>query len=780
MTRTANLENSTMLRSILSRIRTHDDQDEPHKARESRTCVAMRSEQRKIIVLVTIRDFAIYSSAYGAEITDRIDRELSSSVHEIMGEVVPTATMHLLPSDKGEYIILLEQNAEDTTDAADIAYSVKIKLQSGLKKTMLQWTGIGMELGVGYSVTDSHYDKQMQLPAALSQARRMASLPLDLRTTCIASEFDSILNRGDIRAHYQPILDFRKGEVHGWEALSRGPSGSQLESPLMLFEIAELLGNLFRLETICREKAIKGLGPVSPGQKIFLNIHPKTVADPHFTPGNTLELLDRHGLKPENIVFEITERQSVQDFGLFFKTLAHYRSQGFLVAVDDVGAGYSGLSAIAELQPEYIKLDKSLILDIHRDPVKRALAETITSFADKIGSRIIAEGIENRDQAISLMDIGVHCGQGFYLGRPAPQKQGTNDNWAELRSIAQVSRKMVTCSIPVGDIADAPHAIPPKSLVSDAQEFFKKNRQFTSLVVADNDNPVGLVTEYYMNRQLSAQYGIALYYKREVTSVMDDNPLIVDATMPVEQAARLAMDRDSLKAYDEVIVVKRGALYGTVSVQKLLDTLAKVQVEMAKGTNPLTGLPGNVSIEQELESRMQRNEAFSIIYADLDNFKVYNDTYGFRNGDRIIKLCAEIITKATAKHGPADAMTCHIGGDDFVILTSRETVDRTCECIRRCFKRAVKSCYTEDDRKRGWIKAKGRDGLERDYPLVSVSMGVLEVIGPCSLMDIGERAAHIKKYAKSIPGNSVARDRRAPLGSPEIECADTPQDEPNI
>ncbi len=500
-----------MLRSLFSRIRTTD----ATKLRDTAggTCgpgTNSRNGGRKMIVLVTIRDFAIYGSVYGDEITGRIDRELSHSVACIIDEVLPSATVQMLPSEKGEYIILLEQADTDTADPADIAYSVKIKLQSGLKKSMLQWTGIGMELGVGYSVTDAHFERQMQLPAALAQARRMASLPLDLHSTRIATEFEAILNRGDIRAHYQPILDFRKGEVHGWEALSRGPAGTQLESPLMLFEVAELMGTLFRLETICREKAMRGLGPISPNQKLFLNIHPKTVADPHFTPGNTLELLDSLGLKPENIVFEITERQSVQDFGLFFKTLAHYRSQGFLVAVDDVGAGYSGLSAIAELQPEYIKLDKSLILDIHRDPVKRALAETITSFADKIGSRIIAEGIENRDQAISLMDIGVHCGQGFHLGRPAPTKQGTNDNWAELRSIAQVSRKMVTCSIPVGDIADAPHAIAPNTLVSDAQEFFKLNRQFSSLVVADaEDNPVGLVTEYYMNRQLSAQYGIA-------------------------------------------------------------------------------------------------------------------------------------------------------------------------------------------------------------------------------------------------------------------------------
>ncbi|WP_245533209.1 GGDEF domain-containing protein [Desulfovibrio oxyclinae] len=761
-----------MLRSFISKIRHHENVSQPPCGGMEQSWVPDLNRQ-VIILLVTIRDFALYNGVYGSEITDRIETELSKAVREVVDEVLPEHRTRALPSEPGEYIIAWDCSGNSQPDPADLTYAVKVRLQSALKKTMLQWTGIGMEVGVGYSLTGTNEAGDvLELPAALSEARRMASLPLELRNTRIAAEFEDILNNGRIRSSYQPILDLRKGEVHGWEALARGPRNSRLESPLMLFELAEPLGSLFRLEQLCRERAVSGLGPMDHHQKIFLNIHPKTLADPLFTPGNTLELLERQGLSPENVVFEITERQSVQDFGLFYKTLAHYRSQGFLVAVDDVGAGYSGLSAIAELQPEYIKLDKSLIHDIHRDPVKRALAETITSFADKIGSRIIAEGIENRDQAICLMDIGVHCGQGYYLGRPSRQKRNAHNNWDELKSIAQISHKMVTCSIPVGEVVEAPHAIAPDTLVSFAQDFFKRNNQFSSLVVTENDSPIGLVTEYYLNRQLSSQYGVALYYKREVTSVMDDNPLIVDATMPVEQAARLAMDRDAMKAYDEVIVVRRGKLFGTVSVQKLLDTLAKVQVEMAKGTNPLTGLPGNVAIEQELEARMQRAEQFCIIYADLDNFKVYNDSYGFRNGDRIIKLCADIITWATRKHGPSDALACHIGGDDFVIITSKQAVERTCRSIRRCFQRAVRGCYTEEDRKSGWIKAKGRDGLEREYPLVSVSMGVLEVVAPCSLMEVGERAAHIKKYAKSMPGNSVAMDRRPPLGSAEIECVE--------
>ena len=113
----------------------------------------------------------------------------------------------------------------------------------------------------------------------------------------------------------------------------------------------------------------------------------------------------------------------------------------------------------------------------------------------------------------------------------------------------------------------------------------------------------------------------------------------------------------------------------------------------------------------------------------------------------------------------------HIGGDDFVLVTRPEHVERMCLAATRCFKRLIRACYCAEDRKRGEVMATGRDGVERVYPLVSLSIGILEIGGPCSLMEIGERAAHVKKYAKSIPGNVYAWDRRPPLGSQQQNAA---------
>lgn len=712
------------------------------------------------LILIAIKDYSIFKEMYGINFIDQLEFELKQILTDSENIHKEDVLQHVGP---GEMAILIPHNG----NVADLAYKFKIQAQNGLKKTMYRQTGLGIDLGMGYALLNKGSDSNpnFTFSVALAKARRMIRIPLNMKGLSIANRFNHVLSDRLISTVFQPILDFKTGSIFGWEALTRGPVGSTLESPVVLFETAEQLGRLFALEKLCRESAVASVGTLDAGQRLFLNIHPKTMADPEFTPGKTLELMERAGLTPDNIVFEITERHSVQEFALFHRTLDHYRNQGFKVAVDDAGAGYAGLTTIAEMQPDYIKLDKSLISGIHKDPVKRALVETTVTFADKIGSKIIGEGVESKAQAVCLKDIGVHCGQGYFISRPSSPKPTLTKECLDLQSVGDVANKSITCSIPVGDIAKAPHALPPTYLVSDAQNYFKKNCRCSSLVIAENDMPIGLVMEYHLNRQLSSQYGVALYYKRSIDSVMDSKPLIVDMDMPVEQAARKAMKREPLKAYDDIIITRKGYLYGAVSVQSLLNALAKIQIDMAKGTNPLTGLPGNVSIEREVESRIQQNRRFSIIYADLDHFKVYNDTYGFKNGDQIIRLAADIMSWAMKKHSDKDSLLCHIGGDDFVLMTNPQSVKRICKSITRCFGRLVSNCYCTEDRERGWIQAVGRDGKERKFPLITISLGVIEICGQCSLMEIGERAAHIKKFAKSQPGNSVALDRRPPLGT---------------
>jgi EAL domain-containing protein (putative c-di-GMP-specific phosphodiesterase class I)/GGDEF domain-containing protein len=575
------------------------------------------------------------------------------------------------------------------------------------------------------------------------------------------------VDNGSVMALYQPIVDLRRDRILGWEALCRGPEKSYFRSPSVLFDFAEDSGLLFSLEKACRDAAIRNLGNLDEGQKLFLNIHPRTLVDPHFSPGETVKLLAEHGLEPGNVVFEITERHSVREFTLFHRTLEHYRDQGFGVAIDDTGTGYSGLQSIAEIRPDFVKIDMGFVRDVDKDPVKRALIETFVALADKIGCRLVAEGIETGPELAALAEMGVHFGQGYYLARPKVPKPEVTLSGAHHLMVRNLSGlRELKCSIPIADLAEAAYTVAPHHKVSEVKELLGGDDPISSVVVADSGGrPLGLVMSHHLDRALSTRYGVSLYYHKPVIRIMDEAPLVVEAQTPVELVARKAMNRDKYKLYDHIVVTENGRVGGLASVQRILDTLALVQVEMARGANPLTGLPGNVAIERELGRRAAGDEPFAIIYADVDNFKAYNDTYGFRSGDNVLLMLAKILSWASRRHGDGVGdMVGHLGGDDFMLITSPERAERVCKGVVRCFSRLVRAFYSDEDLALGYVQSKDRNGRTRRFPMLSLSLAVVDCLGGCDPEEIGRRAAEMKTYAKSLSGNCHVRDRRGRVG----------------
>lgn len=254
-------------------------------------------------------------------------------------------------------------------------------------------------------------------PTLVKKKDRQVQIP-DLCTEQLRREFQTLIENNHLQVLYQPIVNLQKTSLLGWEALTRGPADSYFSSPLNLFSFAEKSGMLYLLERTCRRLALNGAATLGRDQKLFINMDPQVLNDPYFVKGETKLVLDALDLHPSNIVFEITERRSIQDFSAFRKSLEHYRSQGYLIAIDDAGAGYSSLQSIAELRPDFIKLDMSLIRGVDKDHVKQALLETFVTFSNKIGCLIVAEGIETEAELETITRLGVPLGQGFYLGRP--------------------------------------------------------------------------------------------------------------------------------------------------------------------------------------------------------------------------------------------------------------------------------------------------------------------------------------------------------------------------
>ena len=597
----------------------------------------------------------------------------------------------------------------------------------------------------------------MSLASSLRESPLGLGIEIPLR-----SIFRRILAEEQIHTLFQPIYEFRTGAVFGWEALSRGPKDTPFHSPLDLFEYAEKNGQLYVLEQVCRAQAIRSVGTFGAHQNLFLNIHPRTIIDPEFTPGKTMALLDATGIRPESIVFEVTERHAIHDPSLLHKTLEHYRSQGFRVAVDDAGSGHSGLTTIALLRPDFIKIDRELVRDVDQDPVRRALMETMVIFAEKIGACIIAEGIERRGEAMALIDIGVHYGQGYFLGRPCFPKSETGLNIREISPPRIRINARMACSKPVGSLAHPAPTVLPSTKVQEVQELFAQTTAQAVVVVDAQQRPLGLVMAYSLDRHLASMYGRALYADKPVECIMDKSPLVADEMESVENVAQRAHSRTAIKAYDNVVVTSQGRFLGTATVHDMLQTLAQVQVEMAKGVNPLSGLPGNIALERELDLVLRRDPRICLMYADLDNFKVYNDVYGFQKGDQIILLLARILSWAIGRHGSPGDFLAHVGGDDFVAIVDPARADRIGKAVVRCFKRLAPLHYTPEDRQRGWIYGKARDGQEKQFPLVSVSIAIVDqTCQDCTLQRLSELAAQLKGWAKSLPGNVCVRDRRS-------------------
>jgi EAL domain-containing protein (putative c-di-GMP-specific phosphodiesterase class I) len=226
-----------------------------------------------------------------------------------------------------------------------------------------------------------------------------------------------ILRTGLVHAVYQPIIELPERKVIGFEALTRVTHG-QFDTVELLFKTAQEADALWNLERLCRRKALEGLPPINDDQLLFLNIEPDSVHDPELRDLPFQDLLEGVGLRPDQVVLEITEHSAVRDFGAFRQRLRHFRERGFQLAMDDVGSGYSGLQAIAEIDPDYIKVDMTLIRDLHTNVIKKELIATIHRFAESTGITLIAEGVEKREELRALREAGVRYAQGFLFARP--------------------------------------------------------------------------------------------------------------------------------------------------------------------------------------------------------------------------------------------------------------------------------------------------------------------------------------------------------------------------
>lgn len=314
----------------------------------------------------------------------------------------------------------------------------------------------------------------------------------------------------------------------------------------------------------------------------------------------------------------------------------------------------------------------------------------------------------------------------------------------------------------IGDIAQPSLAVDGQKAVSEVKDLFPEGT-LQGIVVVEEQRPVGLVMKNDLYYHLSSRYGVSLYYHRPIKALMDRQPLIVDANLPLEAVSRQALDRPEAKHYDLIIVTRDGRYLGTVSILELLRHITDRQLRSAANANPLTGLPGNLVIEEKLKRLIGRSDPFAILYIDLDNFKAFNDRYGFEKGDQALRLTAGILSQAITACGDGHPdFLGHIGGDDFLIISRPEKAAALCRSIIDRFDREIRGLYAAEDLARGHITVPNRKGHEESYPITTMSIAVVDNGGRqfTNYLELGEIAAHIKRRAKAVEGSVFLTDRR--------------------
>lgn len=565
-----------------------------------------------------------------------------------------------------------------------------------------------------------------------------------------------ILSTGAITTLFQPIASLKTNEIYGYEALSRGPSDSPLHSPLNLFDAASRHGRIAELDLLCRELAIQQFGQLNLPHKLFLNTIPALLLQKDYQHGLTLEFLRWANLTPYRVVIELTEQYPIDDYRLMRDATAHYREMGFSIALDDLGAGYAGLRTWSELKPDYVKLDRHFIQNIHDDRTKFQFVKSILDIAHSINCKVIAEGIEIREEYLATDEMKIDFGQGYYFARPTnrPLKQLNPSLFAQRRDKNTTFRKRAEPS--VNTLLTNLSPAYTHTTVTQVAERFQNNAALTALPIITQDNiPLGMVSRNTFMNLFASRYGRDLHGRKPISSFLEEPLAIVDINMPLKALSTLITSQHAQDNHGIFIITEQDRYIGIGNIMDLLRQITELQITTARYANPLSVLPGNVPISEHLKTAIEQKRNITVCYIDLDNFKPYNDTYGYDKGDKVILETTKILTDIADQ---TQYFIGHVGGDDFIMIFEDEDSLNACTQIHHRFSQLHPDLYNEAHLAAEGIEAEDRHGNQRFFPLLSLSIGAIKLKDFPDIQSeskLAEYASKAKSLAKQIMGNSI-------------------------
>ena len=378
---------------------------------------AIRKRGELVVMYLNFVRYSKIEEIYGWEKLDAVLETTARSVHEFLDDSALRSSRMMVGFTNDDDFIFFHVPAPGVPAASErLITELASRLERHVAQRLEEAHGEEIAALFDIYIGSSHvyYNPKIRLERliyrGIREAANAAKSVEERERARKVSDLKATLRARSVYIDYHPILTTDTGEIFGYEALARGVMRS-LRSPEVMFEVAAEADLIWELSRLCRSRAVEGMASwLTDQQLLFLNVDPHDFSDPTF---DSLETTD-----PERVVIEITERTAIKDYPKFRERLQTFRDRGFRFAVDDAGSGYAGLGSIANLEPDFIKLDISLINSIDTNFIKQNLVETMVKFAEEHDAMVIAEGVERAEELETVKQLGVPLVQGFFLHRP--------------------------------------------------------------------------------------------------------------------------------------------------------------------------------------------------------------------------------------------------------------------------------------------------------------------------------------------------------------------------
>ncbi len=567
---------------------------------------------------------------------------------------------------------------------------------------------------------------------------------------------------------FQPIVNIHTGNAFGFEALLRCWEAVGFASIGEVFDRAYQDGVLHQVDLVLRRKAIIKFAEFKGHRhiKLFYNLDNRLFDSRDYSPGSTMSILKEYGYSHDDVCFEISEKHPFREDMDVPKTFSAYRRQGYKIAVDDCGIGFSGLQLLYYAEPDYIKIDRFFIQNMGNDPKKRLVVSTIVNFAHFMGSLVLAEGVETRDEYSQCKAIGCDMIQGYFVQHPQLDLNELRIRYDNIETISREEKRNGTFkdrSLIANEVRYIEPVFTDCDIITIMDQFRKGAHGGFFPVVNRYEEPVGVVCETAFNDYIFSKFGRQLLenpsFGKDISRFTKKIP-IADIHSSVE---KLIETYTQYNNNEGLIMVDDMKYIGVLSTQAMLKIINEKNLTLARNQNPLTKLPGNTMIHEYFSKSLSDfSSTYHLVYFDFDNFKPFNDRYGFRSGDRLILMFADLLRKAQFSES---RFVGHIGGDDFFMGMKdmdRVEVETEMAQLARRFQKNAESFYDGETIQKGFMVAKDRDGILKKIDLITVSVAVLELprqtCRHCSIEKAGNIIATLKKQAKQCEKGIVSAD----------------------